>query len=99
MKKILLGVLFLTACKTPALKETPVTHEPDPICLQPKELVTVAKESCGVHATFTPAVDQSVPGVVICVLDPSGPAMLCMTPKEAADRGSSIPRPEVRRDP
>lgn len=81
MKKLLCAVLFFTACRTPP---PPVTTEP--ICLQPKEIVTVVKESCGIISTFTPAVDQTVPGVVICVLDPTAKAMLCMTPKEAAAR-------------
>jgi hypothetical protein len=86
MKKLLLAVLIFASCKT-----TPeVVHEPtpEPICLQPKEIVTVVKESCGVQVEFTPAVDQSVAGVVICVLDPSTKAMLCMTPKEAAARAA-----------
>lgn len=87
MKKLLLAVLIFmmtSACKTtPEVVREPT---PEPICLQPKEIVKVVKESCGVHAEFTPAVDQSVAGVVICVLDPSVPAMLCMTPKEAAAR-------------
>lgn len=85
MKKLTLAVLLLTACRTPTPKEeTPPA--PEPVCLQPKEIVTVVKESCGFIATFTPSVDQTVPGVAICVLDPAAKAMLCMTPKEAAER-------------
>jgi hypothetical protein len=91
MKKLLLLVLFFAACKT--LPEVVQERVPEPICLQPKEIVKVVKESCGVHAEFTPAVDQSVAGVVICVLDPSVPAMLCMTPKEAADRAALAETP------
>lgn len=87
MKKLLCTVLFLTACRTPTPKEE-AAPSPQPICLEPKEIVTVVKESCGFIATFTPAVDQTVPGVAICVLDPAAKAMLCMTPKEAAARAN-----------
>lgn len=84
MRKVLVSALFLVSCKT--TPEVVVEPTPEPICLQPQEIVKVVKESCGVHAEFTPAVDQTATGVVICVLDPSVPAMLCMTPKEAAAR-------------
>ena len=86
MKKLFLAVLICASCKT--TPEVVADPTPEPICLQPKEIVKVVKESCGVHAEFTPTVDQSVTGIVICVLDPSVPAMLCMTPKEAADRAA-----------
>lgn len=96
MQKLTLAVLFLAACTaTPKKEETLSTPLPpaSPVCLEPKELVTVVKESCGIRATFTDAVDQTIPGVVICVLDPSGPAMLCMTPAEAAARGERAGTP------
>jgi hypothetical protein len=93
MKKLTLAVLFLTSCAS-----SPKTV-PTPVCLQPKELATVVKESCGVHVQFTAAVDQNKAGVLVCVLDPPADAMLCMTPAEAAERGERGSSPEIRRDP
>lgn len=92
MKK-LLTLLLLASCASTPEKEVSKPVIAEPVCLEPKELVTVVKESCGVRATFTDAVDQTIPGVVICVLDPAGPAMLCMTPAEAAERGARAHTP------
>lgn len=77
MRKLLLATLFLISCTTPA-----PSHE---------DVVQAVKANCGVHATFTPAVDQTIPVIVICVLDPAVSAMLCMTPKEASDRAALSP--------
>jgi len=82
MKRLLPAVLFLASCKsTPAVGPTA-----DRLGLEPTEIVCVVKESCQPVVTFTDAVDTSTAGVVICVLDPSVQALLCMTPQEAAAR-------------
>lgn len=82
MKHLTLITLLATSCAT--------TPQPIPtpceVCLEPKEIVKVVTESCQPVVTFTDAVDTSTAGVVVCVLDPSVQAMLCMTPQEAAAR-------------
>jgi len=86
MKKLLLLALAVSSCRTVTEVAPP---PPAPACPEPAEIVKeVVKEVCPMNVEFTSAVDQWVPGVVICVLDPSVPAMLCMTPKEAAERAA-----------
>lgn len=61
------------------------------MCVEPPEVV----KARALAVEFTPAVDQSIPTVVFCVLDPSVPAMLCMTPTEAAERAKKSTAPDL----
>jgi hypothetical protein len=76
------GLLALLALSCTTTPPPPLM----PVCLETRDVVTVVKESCQPVVTFTDAVDTSTAGVVICVLDPSVQALLCMTPQEAAAR-------------
>lgn len=95
MKKYALLALIVSGCVT-----TPDPKSKAATCPPSEQPVTaVIKNVCPLVVEFTEAVDQTQAGVVICVLDPSVPAMLCMTPTEASVRGARAPESSWRRDP